>query len=62
MPENQPDFENLEYGTPATPAEDESLNAYNRVVSRHLRLYHDGSLLSDHEHAGWNRLFNAYGQ
>ncbi|MEE2787210.1 MAG: tRNA uridine(34) 5-carboxymethylaminomethyl modification radical SAM/GNAT enzyme Elp3 [Myxococcota bacterium] len=55
-----PDFVNLEEPMPLTPAEGESLNAYNRTVSRHLRSHHAGQLLADREQADWARLFRAH--
>ena len=55
-----PDFVQLDEPTPVTPAEGEALNAYNRMVSRHLRSHHGGQLLDERENADWTRLFRAH--
>lgn len=56
----QPDFLDIDNRLKLVPGPDETLNLYNRTVSRHLRSELDGALLAKHESVDWARLFAAH--
>jgi elongator complex protein 3 len=58
--EQQPDFLDLENKLELTPGPDETINLYNKAVSRHLRAELDGALLAHHESVDWGRLATAH--
>ena len=58
--EHQPDFLDLSPLEASMLKEGDSLNLYNRIVSRHLRHHHDGALLAPHEEQSWDRLTEAH--
>ena len=57
---HQPDFLDVDGDLKLTPRLDETVNVYNKTVSRHLRSELDGALLAEHESVDWDRLFAAH--
>ncbi len=56
--ENNPDFLDMAPLTNIAPRADETLNLYNKTVSRHLRASLSGALTAAHETADWARLYS----
>ena len=55
----QPDFLDIEHRLVVSPGREESINLYNKTVSRHLRHHLNGELVASHEGLEWESLFEA---